>query len=69
MITVYVLQSTENGKRYVGITNNLERRLTEHRCKKSKAGQLLKEFELLHSEEAMDYPTARSREKFLKAHH
>jgi putative endonuclease len=67
MITVYVLQSTENGKRYVGITNNLSRRLTEHRCKESKAGQLLYSFELIYTEEVSEYTEARLREKFLKS--
>ncbi|MCF7853554.1 MAG: GIY-YIG nuclease family protein [Candidatus Pacebacteria bacterium] len=35
MITVYVLQDTDTGERYVGITNNLPRRLREHRRKQS----------------------------------
>ena len=66
MITVYVLQG-RNNKRYVGITNNLERRLNEHKSGASKAGQLLKDFHLLHTEVFQDYPSARKREKFLKS--
>jgi predicted GIY-YIG superfamily endonuclease len=30
MVTLYVLEG-EKGKRYVGITNDLQRRLSEHR--------------------------------------
>ena len=66
MITLYVLKS-ETGKRYVGITNDLSRRLCEHRSKKTKSGQLLKDFYVLHTEEFPDYKQARIREKFLKS--
>jgi predicted GIY-YIG superfamily endonuclease len=67
MITVYVIRSCSNGKRYVGITNNLSRRLVEHRCAKSAAGHLLGDFELLHTEEFPDYSLARRREQKLKS--
>jgi len=66
MITVYVLKG-ETGKRYVGITNDLPRRLSEHCSRRSKAGQLLGEFTVLHTETVPDYKTARVREKFLKS--
>lgn len=48
MIYVYVIEGVDTGKRYVGITNNLERRLTEHRSKQSKGGQIIGDFTLLH---------------------
>ena len=67
MITVYVLQSRENGKKYVGITNDLQRRMREHRSAVSKAGQILGDFELIFTEEYGDYSSARKREKFLKS--
>ena len=66
MITLYVLKG-KTGKRYVGITNDLPRRINEHRLKKSKSGQLLDEFLILHTEGFPDYNTARKREKFLKS--
>lgn len=47
MVYVYVLEGVDTGKRYVGITNNLYRRLTEHRSKRTKGGQLLGDFTLL----------------------
>ena len=65
MVTLYVLRG-KTGKRYVGITNDLPRRINEHRLKKSKGGQILDDFVVLHVEEFPDYKTARRREKFLK---
>jgi putative endonuclease len=66
MITVYVLKG-QNGKRYVGITNDLERRLHEHRTGRTKGGQIIGSFDLLLTECYEDYTQARCREKFLKA--
>ena len=66
MITVYVLKG-HTGKRYVGITNNLSRRIKEHQNKNSKGGQILGDFYLLHIEEFPDYENARKREIFLKS--
>jgi putative endonuclease len=66
LITLYVLRG-KTGKRYVGITNDLSRRIYEHRLKKSKAGQLLDEFQVLYTEEFPDHGAARRRERFLKS--
>jgi putative endonuclease len=66
LIILYVLKGA-NGKRYLGITNNLQRRLQEHRQKRSKGGQLIGPFSILLTEEFSDYTSAREREKFLKS--
>ena len=66
IVTLYVLKG-KAGKRYVGITNNLRRRLAEHRSKRTKAGQLLDRFIVIYTEEFSQYPTARDREKYLKS--
>ena len=63
MVYVYVLQNLL-GKKYVGITNNLKNRLTEHRSVKTLGSG---DFFVLHSEEFPDHKTARVREKFLKS--
>ncbi|MBI4625660.1 MAG: GIY-YIG nuclease family protein [Verrucomicrobia bacterium] len=63
-ITVYVLEGSK--RRYVGITTDLERRLTEHRSV-SHSGKLIGEFQLLHTETFPDYAAARNRERFLKS--
>ena len=65
MVIVYVLQG--KNKRYVGITNNLARRLAEHRAGHTKGGQITGQFKLLHTEEFPNYIAAREREKFLKS--
>ena len=46
MVTSYILKG-EAGKRYVGITNDLSRRIKEHRSHKSKGGQLLADFRIV----------------------
>ncbi|MBL7179380.1 MAG: GIY-YIG nuclease family protein [Pseudomonadota bacterium] len=59
MVTLYVLKG-ETGNRYVGITNDLSRRIKEHRSQRSKGGQLLEDFSLLYTEIFDDYVTARA---------
>jgi putative endonuclease len=66
VVTLYVLKG-ETGKRYVGITNNLPRRIQEHNIKVTKGGQILGDFSVVHTEEFPDHRTAREREKFLKS--
>jgi putative endonuclease len=66
-ITLYVLRGLKSRKRYVGITNDLARRLAEHRLNTSKGSQLIGEFELILAEKYPNYLTARDREKFLKS--
>jgi predicted GIY-YIG superfamily endonuclease len=58
----------KTGKRYVGITNNLPRRLEEHRKKASKGGQILPgDFFVLYTEKFPDHRSAREKERFLKS--
>lgn len=66
MVFVYVLKGS-NGRRYAGITNDVERRLGEHRSGKTKGGQVVGTFELLLTEPYDDYGQARTREKYLKS--
>jgi len=67
MIIVYVLQSNQTHKRYVGITNDLPRRIKEHHSKATKGGQLLGSFEIIYTEEWDTHSEARKREKILKS--
>jgi putative endonuclease len=67
VINVYVIEGLANRRRYVGITNDLNRRLAEHSNGTSHSGRLLGPFRLLHTETFPDYPSARAREKYLKS--
>jgi len=60
-ITLYLLKG-KNAKRYVGITNDLTRRLKEHSSNRSKSSQVLGEFVVLHTEEYPDHISARKRD-------
>ena len=66
LITVYVLKG-DTGKRYIGITNDLSRRLNEHRSGHSKAGQIIGSFGVIHTDTFADHNSSRLREKFLKS--
>ena len=67
MIFLYIIRSLDTNRHYVGITNNVGRRLREHRKKQSKGSISLGKFKLVHTEEFCDYKAAREREKFLKS--
>ena len=45
-IILYIIEGIAKRKRYVGITNNLQRRLQEHRNKYTKGGQITGDFKL-----------------------
>ena len=66
MVALYVLEGTR-AKRYAGVTNDLERRLSEHRSGRTEGGQVIGEFRGIHTEQLPDYKKARRREKFLKS--
>ena len=65
-VTLYVIRSKANGRRYVGITNDLPRRLREHSGGYSQASRVIGEFDLIHTETFADHRSARDRETFLK---
>jgi len=66
MVILYVLKG-EYGKRYVGITNDLSRRLKEHQNGQTKGGQILGAYQVIHTEQFPTHSSARQREKFLKS--
>ena len=68
MVILYVIEGEQTRKRYVGITSDLQRRLSEHRSGSSHSGNLIgPPFTLIHTEIFQDYTAARQREKFLKS--
>jgi putative endonuclease len=66
-IYVYVPKGKHIPVRYVGLTNNLERRMTEHRTHTDTVKKRLGDFEIMLVEQNSDYTTARQREKWLKS--
>jgi predicted GIY-YIG superfamily endonuclease len=65
-VTVYVLRSKQTGKRYVGITKCLPRRMEEHRRGTALSSRILGDFVVLMTEMLPSYAAARDRERFLK---
>jgi putative endonuclease len=65
---VYVLKSTKENWHYVGLTNNLSKRLTQHNLGQTTSTKAHKPFKLLYKKAFPDRISARDYEKFLKIH-
>ena len=66
MPCVYILQSESSGRFYIGSTNDLERRLSEHRRAHSLATRGRGPWKLVHTEEFFSLTEARRRELEIK---
>lgn len=66
MAFVYILKSLINFRYYIGSTNNLQRRLTEHNSGQSRYTKLTKPFDLVFSQEFPTIKDARDVEHKLK---
>ena len=64
---LYVLKSTTSLKSYTGITNNLERRLTEHNSGKHIYTKRYCPWIMIYYEKYGSLKEARKREKYLKS--
>ena len=67
MYTVYVLRSLKNNYRYIGQTNNIDKRLAEHNSGLSKSTKNIRPLVLDYSEEYATRSEAMKRERFLKS--
>jgi len=67
MISLYVIKSLNNHFRYVGITNDIEKRIKQHNNGYSLSTKNHKPFKLLLTENFNNYKDARQREIFLKS--
>jgi len=67
MYYVYVISNKTRKYIYVGITNNLSRRIAEHNSGYNKTTRTYRPFKLILSEEFTKRTTAREREKYLKS--
>jgi len=65
MYSVYILKD-ENNKLYKGLTNNLERRLKEHKSGKTITTSRMKNLEIFYVEKFDNFEEARKRELYFK---
>jgi putative endonuclease len=64
---VYIITNTDNSVFYIGVTNNLERRICEHKNKALKGfSNKYNLHKLIYFEETSDIDSAITREKRLK---
>jgi len=66
MTYTYLLKSCQDDSFYVGITENITRRIAEHNSGKSKATSKKKPWGLVYCKAHTDYNDARKHEKWLK---
>lgn len=64
--TVYVLKDT-SGTLYKGVTNNLSRRLKEHKSGHTRTTARMKELSIAYSEKFDSFEAARKRELYFKS--
>ncbi|MDD5614280.1 MAG: GIY-YIG nuclease family protein [Candidatus Omnitrophica bacterium] len=67
MYCVYALFSKRFNRIYVGITNNLERRIKEHNKGKTRSTKFYKPWIVFYKEYCQTRKKARFRERFLKS--
>ena len=63
---VYVLESLKDTDRYIGYSNNLKRRLEEHKKGRTFATKFRLPFELVYFEGCLNEQDAKRRERYLK---
>jgi len=67
MFYVYAIKSEIRNYIYVGLTNNLERRISEHNNGQNKSTKAYKPFVLIYSEKHLERKDARIKEKYFKS--
>jgi len=69
MYYLYILQNNKNSKYYIGVTNNIKRRLQEHNSGSVKSTAPYRPWTLKRIEEFSDINLAYQRERFIKSKH
>ena len=67
MFIVYAIRSEVRNYIYVGMTNNIERRLKEHNNGENRSTKAYKPFVLIYTETFQTRVEAREKEKYLKS--
>jgi putative endonuclease len=65
---LYFIQSKKDQEYYIGISKNLEQRLSQHSAGKTFSTRSRKPFKLVYTEQLTRLAEARKREKFLKSY-
>ena len=68
MYYLYILQNQDTGRYYIGSTNNLNRRMIEHKKGKTRTTRVLGTLNLVYKETFNTNKEARLREKKLKSY-
>ena len=68
MYYLYILKNEKTDRYYIGSTNNLTRRVEEHKQGKTRTTKVLGTLSLVYSEEFTTEKEARDREKKLKSY-
>ena len=63
---VYIIQSADSGKYYIGQSENLERRIAQHNSARGRSTKSGVHWELKYVEEFPDRKTAMNREREIK---
>jgi len=64
---VYAIKSELDGRIYVGLTSDIERRIKWHNQGKTRSTKSYRPWTLIYTEKAIDRPAARKRELYLKS--
>ena len=64
---VYIIQSLKTGEFYKGLTNNIDRRLSDHLSGKSNWGKIKLPIRVVHVEMCSTRQEAREMEKYFKS--
>ena len=64
---LYILINLKRNKTYVGVTDNIDRRVKSHNLGKSKYTSRFRPWKLLYSEQIESYNAARKRERYFKS--
>jgi len=66
MYFLYILQSQKNGRYYIGSTNNLERRISEHNSGKTRSLKYIRPLNIVFKQEFSEALDAKRMEMKLK---
>ena len=64
---VYVLRSEQDGRFYVGMSSDVEKRIIAHNSGRTKSTKGYRPWKLIHLEDHAERILARKREKYLKS--